>query len=247
MAPTPRVLVVDDDPDFLDLVVKRLSQDDFDITASESAHDALETLSERTIDCVVTDSLVLEDGKPLIRAVRDHDAEIPLIYYTGKDWSEVADDAVAASVSDYVQKGVGSFAEVSRRIDILVESDGSAAVRTAGGSERGETNGQQRRKYTIPELDEDDEEWEVIGEFDPESTTPLDVVLAETIAEHLDRDVDSFTLYDNVDAEALERLVLPRQDGTSRRSITVRFPLNDHLVAVTSAGEIAIRTQSPTA
>lgn len=233
MAPTPRVLVVDDDPEFLDLVVKRLSRDDFEVTPSGSAADALETLETRPIDCVVTDSLVLDDGKPLIRAVRDYDTDIPLIYYTGKDWNEVAEDAVAASVSDYVQKGVGSFAEVSRRIDILVENDADA-----------ETSESERVKYVVPQLDDGDGEWEVIDEFDATSETPLDVVLAEAIAEYLDRDVDSFTLYDSVDAEALERLVLPRPDGTSRRSVTVRFPLGDHFVAVTSTGEIAVRTQS---
>ena len=239
MAPAPKVLVVDDDPDFLDLVVKRLSQDDFEVTASESAEGALKTLGDRPIDCVVTDSLVLDDGKPLIQAVRDYDGEIPLIYYTGKEWSEVAEDAVAASVSDYIQKGVGSFSEVSQRIDILVESDANATVGTDGRA--AEANGLERTKYAIPQLDDGDEEWQVIRRFELDSETPLDVVLAEAIAEHFGRDVDSFTLYDSVDAEALERLVSPRPDGTSRRSVTVRFPLNDHLVAVTSTGEIALR------
>lgn len=236
MAPTPRVLVVDDDPDFLDLVVRRLSRDDFEVTASESGRDALEKLEERPIDCVVTDSLVLDDGKPLIRAVRDRDADLPVIYYTGKDWSEVAEDAVAADVSDYIKKGAGSLTEVSKRIDILVESDANVTV---GASE--ETS-EERGTYAIPQLDGDDAgEWEVIEEFDPDFEASLDVRLAEAIAEHLNQDIDSFTLYDSVDAEALERLVLPRPDGTSRRSVTVRFPVGEHLVAVTSTGEIALR------
>jgi CheY-like chemotaxis protein len=229
MASTPRVLVVDDDPEFLEMVADRLSQDGrFDVDAAASATGALETLDERAVDCVVTDSLVLDSGKPLVRAVRERNADLPLVYYTGKEWEDVAEDVVAMGVSDYIQKGAGSLAEVARRVDVLVDEATDTTVGDTGG-------------FSIPQLDGDKGDWTPIGTFDPEGDLSLDVLIAESVAEYLDQDVDSFSLYDGVDAEAVERLVLARREGATRRGVTVRFPVDGRLVAVTSTGDIAVR------
>jgi DNA-binding response OmpR family regulator len=236
MVSTPRVLVVDDDPDFLEMVEERLSRDDrFEIFAEGSAREALSTLEDRPIDCVVTDSLELEPGTPLVRAVREREPELPLIYYTGKDWSDVADSAVSAGVSDYVQKGTGSVAEVARRVDVLVETggDGTGVVPAEATLDDG--------GFGFAPLDESGEDWELVGVFDPEADVDLDVLVADCVADHLDRSVESFTLYDGVDVDALETLVLPRDDGDVREGVTVRFPVEDRLVAVRSVGEIAVR------
>jgi DNA-binding response OmpR family regulator len=233
MVSTPGVLVVDDDPEFLEMVAERLSNDGrFDVHAAESATDALETLDQRAVDCVVTDSLVLDSGKPLVRAVRDRDADMPLIYYTGKEWDDVAEDVVATGVSDYIQKGAGSLAEVARRVEVLVDQEQETTVGDA-------------ESLSIPQLDGDEGDWTAVGSFDPgdDEDTSLDVLIAESVADHLDRDVDSFSLYDGVDAEALGRLVAPRRDGAVRRGVTVRFPVAGRLVAVTSTGDIAVRQQ----
>jgi CheY-like chemotaxis protein len=239
MSSTPRVLVVDDEPDFLEMVEERLSRDErFEVFAVGTAADAIAAVEDRSVDCVVTDSLVLDTGKPLVNAVRERDETLPLIYYTGKEWDEVADTAVAAGVSDYVQKGAGSIAEVARRIDVAVHSDVDAGVEAGE-----EQSGTPHERFTIAALDVAGNGWEVVGVFDPGGDVELSVLLAQTLTEYLDLDAESFVLYDWVDADALEALLLSR-DGAERRPITVRFPLDGHLVAVTSAGEIAVRDRS---
>jgi CheY-like chemotaxis protein len=239
MVSTPRVLVVDDDPEFLELVEARLARDErFDVFAEGSASDAMATLESRPFDCVVTDSLVLDTGKPLVRAVREQDPEVPLIYHTGKEWNDVAESALAANVSDYVQKEAGSLAKVARRIDVLVEKDAAEAVAPAGA-----VTEDAHERFSVAPLDVTGGSWDVVGVFDPQADVELDVLVAESVAEYLDRSLDSFTLYDGIDTDALERLVLPRSDGVVRRAVSVRFPVAGHLVAVTSAGEIAVRNR----
>lgn len=234
MASTPQVLAVDDEPEFLELMVDTLSDEGrFDVVPAESATGALETLEKLRVDCVVTDSIELDSGEPLVSAVRERDATMPLIYHTGKEWEAVSEEVVATGVSDYIQKGTGSLTEVARRVDVLVENDPDATI-GAPGSDDG---------YSIPELDTDGGDWARIGGFDPEGEVSLGVLVADSVADYLDRSTESFSLYDSVDAEALERLVLTRRGGTARRGITVRFPVADHLVAVTSTGEVAIREQ----
>ena len=113
-APTEiSVLHVDDEPEFLEMASSYLEHVDDTITvhAETDAEAALERYlrEPETIDCIVSDyQMPGMDGLDLLEAVRARDPDVPFILFTGKGSEVVAADAIAAGVTEYMQKAVGS-------------------------------------------------------------------------------------------------------------------------------------------
>jgi PAS domain S-box-containing protein len=128
MPETPiRVLHVDDDPGLLDLTRTFLARQDscFDIRTATSAADGLDSITERAPDCVVSDyDMPGCDGIEFLRQVRESHPDLPFILFTGKGSESVASDAMAAGVTDYLQKGKGSerYELLANRITNAVEA-----------------------------------------------------------------------------------------------------------------------------
>ncbi|GAB3692642.1 PAS domain S-box protein [Halorubrum pallidum] len=106
------VLHVDDDPDFASLVATFLERTHEGISVRTEA-DPTEALSliraeSTAFDCVVSDYDMPEmTGIELLERVREERPALPFVLFTGKGSEEVASDAIAAGVTDYLQKGGG--------------------------------------------------------------------------------------------------------------------------------------------
>lgn len=156
------VLHVDDDPEFVDLTATYLEResDRIVVQSAHSAREAEETLADAKIDCIVSDyDMPGLNGIELLERVREAHPELPFVLYTGKGSEEVASDAIAAGVTDYLQKGHGSeqFAILANRIVNAV--DGVEAARRAERQRRintvvREINGALARATTRSEIDE---------------------------------------------------------------------------------------------
>jgi len=108
---TIRVLHVDDDPSFGELVTELLEREDdrFEVISETRAADGLERLAADTIDCVVSDyEMPHMNGIEFLDAVRQEDSELPFILFTGKGSEEVASEAIASGATDYLQKSSGT-------------------------------------------------------------------------------------------------------------------------------------------
>ena len=126
MPPTSpvRVLHVDDDPQFAELVASLLEQRGFDVLTETRPEDVLETLEETRVDCVVSDyDMPGMTGIDLLEATRTAYDDLPFILFTGKGTEEVASHAISAGVTDYLQKEGGSdqFTVLANRIENAVE------------------------------------------------------------------------------------------------------------------------------
>jgi PAS domain S-box-containing protein len=102
-----RVLHVDDQPEFSELVSTFLenADDRFTVMQATSASDGLDRLSEQAFDCVVSDyDMPGCNGIEFLQEVREEFPELPFILFTGKGTEEVASDAISAGVTDYLQK-----------------------------------------------------------------------------------------------------------------------------------------------
>jgi PAS domain S-box-containing protein len=105
-----RVLHVDDEPGFAELVAEFLERDDsrFEVTPETDPVRAMELFEERPFDAVVTDYQMPElDGIAVIERVRGLNPELPVILYTGRGSEDVASEAISAGVTDYLQKDSG--------------------------------------------------------------------------------------------------------------------------------------------
>src|SRR6185312_3037873 len=90
----PRVLIVDDDPPFCDLLRLGLAGEGFATTSRESAEAALTTLSDNEFDVIVTDlRLPRMDGIELCRRVAVERPNTRVVVVTA---SRDLDAAVAA-------------------------------------------------------------------------------------------------------------------------------------------------------
>ncbi|MEZ3115070.1 response regulator [Halobaculum sp. MBLA0147] len=104
-----RVLYVDDEPEFADLVEYWLEDDDGDpplsVTPTTGVEEALEVLANQPIDCVVSDyDMPGRDGLDLLEALRERHSALPFVLFTARGGEETARDAFRAGVTDYMVK-----------------------------------------------------------------------------------------------------------------------------------------------
>lgn len=125
-APDIRILFVDDDPDFLDLVEIFVGDRHAELTVetATSAAAVPDRLADDGIDCIVSDyRMPGMDGLDLLAAVRERLPDLPFILFTGKGGEEIAAEAVSAGVTDYIRKSTDpdQFGLLANRVRNVVE------------------------------------------------------------------------------------------------------------------------------
>jgi PAS domain S-box-containing protein len=123
---TIRILLVDDDPNFIDMTATALEREDtrFSVETTTSVTEALEHIAEPAYDCIVSDyDMPAQNGIEFLESVRESAPDLPFILFTGKGSEEIASDAISAGVTDYLQKGgdLSQFTVLSNRIVNAVE------------------------------------------------------------------------------------------------------------------------------
>jgi len=121
-----RVLHVDDEADFADLVSIYLERenDTLDVVTEPSPEAGLERLETEDIDCIVSDyDMPRTNGLEFLDAVREDHPELPFILFTGKGSEEIASEAISTGATDYIQKeeGTDQYAVLANRIGNVVQ------------------------------------------------------------------------------------------------------------------------------
>jgi CheY-like chemotaxis protein len=110
-ASVKRLLVVEDDETQREAMIELIQHEDVEITAVESAEDALRELSTGHFDCMVLD-LGLKDmnGFELLETVKANPAmwELPIIIYTGKELSQAEETKLRKFAETIIVKDVKS-------------------------------------------------------------------------------------------------------------------------------------------
>ncbi len=123
----PVVLIVDDDQQFLALLVRSLRYEGFTADSVTSAAAALDYAAGRTPDVIVLDiGLPGQDGFGVLRELRRR-GDIPVVMLTARD--EVADKVTALELGadDYVAKPF-AFDELVARIRAVLRRRGASAL-----------------------------------------------------------------------------------------------------------------------
>ncbi|MFB6293229.1 MAG: response regulator [Halonotius sp.] len=120
------VLHVEDNPEFASMTetwVERHSEA-IRISREASPNDALDRLDDQQPDCIVSDyQMPGMTGIELLSAVRESHPDLPFILFTSESVEDVANDALEAGVTDYLQKDTGTeqYGLLANRIEHAVE------------------------------------------------------------------------------------------------------------------------------
>lgn len=108
MTETPRrILVVDDEPDVLDLVVYRLRRSGYEVIEAPNGEEGLALAISEQPDLIVADVMMPRvDGYELTRRLRDEDATrgIPIILLTARTQEADVSQGFEAGADDYLKK-----------------------------------------------------------------------------------------------------------------------------------------------
>src|ERR1039457_5969302 len=105
MAMTPQILVVDDDPQILDMVTLMLSSSGFPALSCSTPEKALTMLHLTSIDAVLTDiNMPGMTGLDLLDRIHLRHPEIPVILMTGYAELDLMVDAIRKGTFDFIMK-----------------------------------------------------------------------------------------------------------------------------------------------
>lgn len=116
------VLIVDDEEDFLETIIKRLNKRQVDASGARSGEEALELLKEKTFDVVILD-IKMPGGMDGIEALREMKKIQPLaevILLTGHASVETSIEGMRLGAFDYLLKPI-KLDELLKKIAQAIE------------------------------------------------------------------------------------------------------------------------------
>ena len=101
----PRVLIVDDDPAFVELLWEFLTAKGYELAAASNGEDALRQLKEDRPHLVLLDvCLPKMNGLEVLKHIREIDREVGVIMVTALDEDETGRQALKLGAFDYITK-----------------------------------------------------------------------------------------------------------------------------------------------
>ena len=103
--PPPRVLIVDDSPDTLEVLQRNLTAEGYEVTTAPGVKQAVQALDARAVDVVVTDfKMPGISGLELVRHVRENCRDTAVLMITGYPSVQGAVQAVKTGAEDFLAK-----------------------------------------------------------------------------------------------------------------------------------------------
>ena len=100
-----RVLLVDDEKDFIDVLAERLEARDFAVSKAYDGTEALKLIRENDVDVVLLDvQMPGKDGVEVLREIKAHNPLIEVIMLTGHSTVESAVAGMKIGAYDYLLK-----------------------------------------------------------------------------------------------------------------------------------------------
>lgn len=123
-----KVLLVDDEEEFLDVLGERMQVRGMEVKTSASALQALDTLEKESFDVIILDLMMPEmDGLEALKRIKHNRPELQVILLTGHGTIEKGVEAMRLGAMDFVEKPAdletlaGKIEKARARKMILVE------------------------------------------------------------------------------------------------------------------------------
>ena len=122
-----RILLVEDEPDLLNVLVKRLESEFYSVDSCSNGYDALDYIRMASYDIIVLDIMIPGiDGLQVLETIRKENNPTPVLLLTAKDAIEDRVKGLNAGADDYLVKPF-AFDELLARLRVLMR-------RQAGGT-----------------------------------------------------------------------------------------------------------------
>jgi DNA-binding NtrC family response regulator len=117
-----KLLLVDDEKGFADIIAKRMSKRDIDVTKAYSGVEALQAIRKANFDVAVLD-LKMEDmdGIEILKIFKKMDPDLAVIMLTGHGSEAAAKDGIKFGAFDYLTKPC-DLEELIKKIQGAVQS-----------------------------------------------------------------------------------------------------------------------------
>lgn len=100
-----KVLLVDDEKEFLEIMSERMTARGMEVTTATSAQKALSILEEKSFDAIVMDFQMPEiDGMEALKAMKEKKPELQIILLTGYASVEKTVEAMKVGATDFLEK-----------------------------------------------------------------------------------------------------------------------------------------------
>lgn len=122
-----RILLVDDEPDILQILQIHLSSFDYDISTADDGTSALNAVNENPPDIVFLDySLPQLNGKTLLKFIKRRSPDTYVVMVSGRASMDIARECLEFGAFDYIQKpfNLDRVTEVLRAIALVKTMNG---------------------------------------------------------------------------------------------------------------------------
>src|ERR1700676_5710406 len=127
--PDARLLVVEDEPNILELLSASLRYAGFDVVTAAAGTEAVQAAQRHRPDLIVLDVMLPDmDGFDVIRRLRGGGARIPVVFLTARDATEDKVRGLTLGGDDYVTKPF-SLEEVVARVRAILRRIGRISDR----------------------------------------------------------------------------------------------------------------------
>jgi DNA-binding NtrC family response regulator len=100
-----KVLLIDDEKDFLDIIAERIHARGMDVSTTTSAEDAIHMVEEESFDVVIMDFMMPGmNGFQTLKAIKEKKPEVHIILLTGNVLEEMRIEAKNIGVLDVIEK-----------------------------------------------------------------------------------------------------------------------------------------------
>jgi CheY-like chemotaxis protein len=100
-----KVLIVDDEKDFLDIIAERILARGMDVSTATSAEDALNMVEEESFDVIILDFMMPAlDGFKALKLIKAKRPDVQIIVLTGNVPEEKRMEAKALGALDVIEK-----------------------------------------------------------------------------------------------------------------------------------------------
>jgi DNA-binding response OmpR family regulator len=100
-----KVLIVDDEKDFLDIMAERMSARGMAVSTASSAENALKMVLKESYDAVIMDLMMPEmDGFKALKLFKEIRPDVPIILLTANLMEEKCIEAIKLGAMDVIEK-----------------------------------------------------------------------------------------------------------------------------------------------